>query len=58
MGKVACKASTEIGHCAWRMIGRQSTNNSKSVIILFSELMVVMLKEAGAFHSAGQSKGG
>ena len=35
MGKVACKASTEIGHCAWRMIGRQSTNNSKSVIIFF-----------------------
>ena len=43
MGKVACKASTEIGHCAWRMIGRQSTNNSKSVIILFLELMVWMI---------------
>ena len=29
LGKVACKASTEIGSCAWRLIGRQPANKSR-----------------------------
>ena len=28
MGKVACKASTDIGTCAWKLLGRQPANRS------------------------------
>ena len=29
LGKVACKASSEIGSCAWRLMGRQPANKSR-----------------------------
>ena len=31
LGKVACKASTQIGSCAWRLMGRQPANKSRSL---------------------------
>ena len=36
VGKVACKASSQIGSCAWRLMGRQPANKSGSLHCCFT----------------------